>query len=155
MNFIQTHTHTLTHTQTYIPEALLTYFIFILYVSSPFPLEYELRSIQIFLLEASSAYFFKIINFLAALGLRCCTRAFSSCGERELPFVAVHGLLTVVASLVAEHGLQACGLQQLWHAGSRAQAQQLWRTGLVALWHVGIFLDQRSNPCPLHWQVDS
>ena len=27
--------------------------------------------------------------------------------------------------------------QQLWHAGSRAQAQQLWCTGLVAPWHVG------------------
>ena len=31
----------------------------------------------------------------------------------------------------------ARGLQQLWLAGSRAQAQQLWRTGLVALRHVG------------------
>ena len=43
--------------------------------------------------------------FLAALGLHCCTRAFSSCGERGLLFVAVCGLLTAVASLVAEHGL--------------------------------------------------
>ena len=43
--------------------------------------------------------------FLAALGLRCCVRAFSSCGEHGLLFVAVHGLLTAVASLVAEHGL--------------------------------------------------
>ena len=40
--------------------------------------------------------------YLAALGLRCCARAFSSCGERGLLFVAVHGLLIVVASLVAE-----------------------------------------------------
>ena len=32
-------------------------------------------------------------------------QAFSSCSERELLFVAVHGLLIVVASLVAEHGL--------------------------------------------------
>ena len=43
--------------------------------------------------------------FLAASGLRCCVRAFSSCGERGLLFVAVHGLLIVVASLVVEHGL--------------------------------------------------
>ena len=49
--------------------------------------------------------------FLAALGLRCCVQAFSSCGERGLLFVAVRGLLTVVASLVAEHGLYMCGLQ--------------------------------------------
>ena len=48
---------------------------------------------------------------MAALGLRCCTRAFSSCSEQGLLFVAVHGLLIAVASLVVEHGLQAHGLQ--------------------------------------------
>ena len=42
---------------------------------------------------------------MAVLGLRCCTRAFSSCGELWLLFVAVRGLLIAVASLVAEHGL--------------------------------------------------
>ena len=42
---------------------------------------------------------------LAALGLYCCVRAFSSCYEWEILFVAVHGLLIVVASLVAEQGL--------------------------------------------------
>ena len=39
--------------------------------------------------------------FLAALGLRCCMQALSTCGERELLFMAVHGLLIAVASLVA------------------------------------------------------
>ena len=48
---------------------------------------------------------------MAALGLCCCTQAFSSCGERGLLFVAVHGLLIAVASLVAEHRLWARGLQ--------------------------------------------
>ena len=48
--------------------------------------------------------FILFILFLAALSLRCCTRAFSSCSERGLLFVAVCGL-TVVASLVVEHGL--------------------------------------------------
>ena len=43
--------------------------------------------------------------FLAALGLRCCAQAFSSCGERGLLFVAVQGLLIEVASPVAEHRL--------------------------------------------------
>ena len=43
--------------------------------------------------------------FLAALGLRCCAWAFSSCGERGLLFFAVLGLLIEVASLVVEHGL--------------------------------------------------
>ena len=46
-----------------------------------------------------------IYLFMAALGLRCCMRAFSSCGEQGLLFVAVCGLLIVVASLVAEHRL--------------------------------------------------
>ena len=42
---------------------------------------------------------------MVALGLRCCAHAFFSCGEQGLLFVAVHGLLIAVASLVAEHGL--------------------------------------------------
>ena len=46
-----------------------------------------------------------IYLFLAALGLRCCARAFSSCGKWGLLFVAVHGLLIEVASPVEEHGL--------------------------------------------------
>ena len=49
--------------------------------------------------------FILIYLFLAALGLRCCARAFSSCGEWGLLFVAVRGFLTAVASLVVEHGL--------------------------------------------------
>ena len=53
-----------------------------------------------------SIYFILFIYLcLAALGLRCCARAFSSCSEQGLPFVAVHGLLIVVASLVVEHRL--------------------------------------------------
>ena len=82
-------------------------------------------------------FYLFIYLFLAALGLCCCAQAFSSCGERGLLFVVVRGLLTAVASLVAEHRLQAHGLQQLWHVGSRAQTQQSWRTGLVAPRHVG------------------
>ena len=39
-----------------------------------------------------------------------------------------HGLLIAVVSRVAEHGLQARGLQYLQILGSRAQAQQLWHT---------------------------
>ena len=46
-----------------------------------------------------------IYFFLAALGLRCCTQAFSSCGERGLLFIVLRGLLIAVASLVVEHGL--------------------------------------------------
>ena len=54
----------------------------------------------------SSAYLFiYLFIYLAALGLCCCLWAFSSCGEQGLLFVAVHGLLIEVASLVAKHGL--------------------------------------------------
>ena len=51
------------------------------------------------------SFFFFFNLFLVALGLHCCAQAFSSCGERGLLFVAVRGLLIVVASLVAEHRL--------------------------------------------------
>ena len=78
-----------------------------------------------------------IYLLLAVLGLHCCAWAFFSCSEQGLLFGAVRGLLIAVASLVVEHRLQARSLQQLWHVGSRAQAQQLWCTGLVALRHVG------------------
>ena len=43
--------------------------------------------------------------FLAAFGLRCSARAFSSCSERGLLLVVVHGPLIAVASLVTEHRL--------------------------------------------------
>ena len=49
-------------------------------------------------------YLFICCLFLAALGLLCCARAFSSCGEWGLLFIAVRGLLIAVASL-AEYRL--------------------------------------------------
>ena len=79
-----------------------------------------------------------------------------------LLFAAVRRLLVAVASLVAEHGLQGCGLQQLWHLDSVVVACRLQSSGSVIVVHglscsatYGIFPDQGSNPCPLHWQVDS
>ena len=54
--------------------------------------------------------FIYLFLFLAALGLRCCVQAFSSCIECRLLFVAVCGLLIAVASLVVEHGLWVHGL---------------------------------------------
>ena len=55
---------------------------------------------------------------MAALGLRFCARAFSSCSERGPLFIAVRGPLTVTASLFAEHRLQTSRLST---CGSRAQ----------------------------------
>ena len=71
----------------------------------------------------------------------CLAQAFSSCGEWGLLFIAVHGILMAVASLVVEHGLKANGLQQLWPTG-------------LAVSHP-VESSQISNPCLLHWQVDS
>ena len=55
---------------------------------------------------------------MAVLGLRFCARAFSSCGKRGPLFIAVHGPLTIAASLVVEHRLQT---HRLSNCGSRAQ----------------------------------
>ena len=46
-----------------------------------------------------------IYLFLAVLGLRFCVRAFYSCGKRGPLFIAVHGPLTIAASLDSEHRL--------------------------------------------------
>ena len=60
--------------------------------------------------------FFFLFLFLAALGLRCCTQAFSGHGrgyslsQEGLLFVAVSRLLTAMVSLVVEHGPQALRL---------------------------------------------
>ena len=50
--------------------------------------------------------FFKLVYlFLVVLPLPRCILASSCCSEQESLFFVVHGLLTVVASLVAEHRL--------------------------------------------------
>ena len=74
--------------------------------------------------------FKKFKKFLAALGLYCCTRASSSCGEWGLLFVVVHGLLIAVASLCC--GARALGAQasvvvalRLRSCGSRALERRL------------------------------
>ena len=71
---------------------------------------------------------------MAALGLCCCAQAFSSCGEQGYS-VAVCRLVIAVTSLVGEHGLQACGLQQLQYAGSVVVAHGLQRVDSVAVAH--------------------
>ena len=103
-----------------------------------------------------------IYLFLAVLGLSSCPRAFSIWGEWGPLSIAAHGPLIAVASPAAEHVLQACGLQQLGHAGSVVVACGLQSTGSAVAAHrpsrsaaCGIPPDQGSNPCPLHWQADS
>ena len=76
--------------------------------------------------------------FLAVLGLRCCPRAFSSCGKRGHSSLWCAGFS--LWSLGSRHmGFSSCSTwaQQLRLVGCRVQAQQLWHTGLVAPRHVG------------------
>ena len=63
--------------------------------------------------------------------------------SRSFSLVAVCGLLTAVASLVSEPGLQG------------TQAQQLRRVGLVAWQHVGSSHTRDQTHVRLHWQADS
>ena len=69
-------------------------------LASAFPLWKDAYSVLLIF------FFFNkfVYLFLAVLGLHCCARAFSSCGEQGLLYVVVCGLLTAVASLV-EHRL--------------------------------------------------
>ena len=95
----------------------------------------------------SISFFFKIFiyfYFWLPWVFVAVRRLFSSCGERGLLFVVVPGLLIgcllLLQSMGSRHmGFSSCGIraQQLWIAGSRAQAQQLWCTGLAAPQHVG------------------
>ena len=70
----------------------------------PFILFYFLYIFKTFFI---SLMLYLIYLFLAALGLRCCARAFSSCRERGLLFVAVRGLLIAVASHCGARALGA------------------------------------------------
>ena len=85
-------------------------------------------------------FFYKFIYFiylfLAALGLHCCTQAFSGCCER--------GLLRCGAWASHCSGFSCCRARALAHG-----LQQLCRVGLVAQQHVGSShtRDQTHVPC--------
>ena len=88
--------------------------------------------------------------FLAALGLRCCARAFSSFSKRGPLWVAVHGLLIAVAS--------RCRAQALGARTSAVVARGHQSTGSAAVAPscsaaCGIFPDQGSKSCRLRWQA--
>ena len=86
--------------------------------------------------------------FLAVLALRCCA-GFSLVAERRGCSLAVEQeLLVAVASLVA-YGLRSCSSRAL------STSSAVVVHGLSCSAACGIFLDQGSNLCLLHWQVDS
>ena len=83
-----------------------------------------------------------IYLFLAVLGLRFCARALPSCGERGPLFIACAGLSLSRPLLLLSTSSRCAGSVVVAHGPSCSAA-------------CGIFPDQGSNPCPLHWQADS
>ena len=90
----------------------------------------------------NSRFFFCLFLFLAALGLPCCVRAFSSCSE-------------------CAWRLSSCGVLaspfggfSLWSVAS-SEDSVVVAHGLSCHVACGIFLDQESNLCFLWWQADS
>ena len=77
---------------------------------------------------------------MAVLGLRFCARAFSSCGK--------WGPLFIV-------GLSLSRPLLLRSTVSRSAGSVVVAHGPSCSAPCGIFPDQGSNPCPLHWQADS
>ena len=105
--------------------------------------------------------FKRLLIILFALGLCCCIRAFSSCGEWGLLFIGVTGLscsgfsccraraLGVQASVAQHRGTVAAapGLQNV--------ASEVVANGLSFSPVRGIFMEQEWNLCLLHWQMNS
>ena len=75
----------------------------------------------------------------------------------------VHGLLSSCnAEASRRSGFSYCRAQALGHNGSVTVVPALYSTDSVVVAHglscsamCGVFQDQGSNPCLLHWQVDS
>ena len=74
-------------------------------------------------------------------------------------FIAARGLPLVAGS--GGHSSLRCvsfslrWFLLLWSMGSRLAGSAVVAHGLSCSVACGIFPDQGSNPCPLHWQVDS
>ena len=87
------------------------------------------------------------------LGFHCCV---------GYPLVAMRRLLIAVVSLIVDMGTGRTGFSSCRHVGSVFVAPMLWSIGSVVVVHrlscseaCEIFPDQGSNPCLLHWQMDS
>ena len=106
-----------------------------------------ISELKIFFFQHFNFYLF-IYLFMAVLGHRFCARAFFSCGKRGPLFIAVCG---------ASHcrGLSLSQPLLLRSTGSRHAGSVIVAHGPSCSAACGIFPDQGSNPCSLHWQADS
>ena len=82
-------------------------------------------------------------------------RLLCSCGERGLLFIALHELLTEVAPFGVEHRLQGPWASAVAAPGLESTGSAVETHGLSCSSACGIFMDQGSNLCLLHWQADS
>ena len=101
-------------------------------------------------------YFFKLFYFILFI--------FGYIGSWLLHVGFWRAGATLCCGARASHcgGFSCCGARALGHAGSVVVACGLQSAGSAVVTHglicsvaCGIFLDQGSNPFPLHWQVDS
>ena len=83
------------------------------------------------------------------LSLCCCVGFFLVLVSGGYSLVAVRRPLIAVASLIVGHGSEACRRRYVWQVASVGVAR-----GLICSAKGGIFPDQGSNLCLLHWQVD-
>ena len=117
-----------------------TYHLHGFWPEAPGPRECALLGRWLRLLSRLGSMFLFYFLFLVVLGLHCCARGLSLIAEWELLY------------------LQCAGFSLRWlllllSMGSRAWAQQSWRTGLVALRHVGSSRtrDRTRIPCIGKW----
>ena len=87
-------------------------------------------------------FFFNFYLFMAVLGLRFCARAFSIAASGGHSSSRCMGLSLSQPPLLQSTGSRRAGSVVVAHGPSCSAA-------------CGIFPDQGSNPCPLHWQADS
>ena len=83
-------------------------------------------------------YFWLCWVFIAARGLSLVAVSWGY-SSLQCTDLSLRWLLLLPSTGSRRAGFSSCGTwaQQLWLPGSRAQAQQLWHTGLVAPQHVG------------------
>ena len=94
--------------------------------------------IKFFFFNGGNDHFKKTFVCLWLHWVFVCAPTFCSCSSWSLLFVLLCGLLITVASV--EHGLYTTGFSS---SANR----------LSCFLACGVFLDQGSNLCPLHWQA--
>ena len=101
------------------------------------------------LTDAFVFVFFKFVYFCLHWVLVAVSGLFSSCAKVCSSLICT-GFSMQWRLLLQSTGSKVCRLQQLWHTGSGVAAY-----GFSCPEACGIFLDQGSNPSPLHRHVDS